>query len=161
MQKNNKMEAICVISNFLTNSRKKIRGEVLLKEINKNKVSIKGKITGLKPGYHGFHIHKSGDLRNGCDSLCAHYNPFNKTHGGIKDKTRHVGDLGNIFANKNGVANINITDNLVKLSGKYSVIGRSIIVHEDEDDLGKGGFKDSLTTGHAGNRIACGIIAIL
>ena len=54
-----------------------------------------------------------------------------------------------------------MTDHLVKLSGRYSVIGRSLIVHQDKDDLGKGGHNDSLTTGHAGKRIACGIIGIL
>jgi len=33
-------------------------------------------------------------------------------------------------------------------------------VHADEDDLGRGGFPDSKTTGHAGARIACGVIGI-
>jgi hypothetical protein len=36
--------------------------------------------------------------------------------------------------------------------------GRSIIVHEEPDDLGKGPFEDSHTTGHSGKRIACAII---
>ena len=39
-----------------------------------------------------------------------------------------------------------ISDKLIKLRGKYSVIGRSIVVHEDEDDLGLGDHSDSLTT---------------
>ena len=34
----------------------------------------------------------------------------------------------------------------------------SLVVHEDEDDLGKGGFPDSLTTGHAGKRLDCAVI---
>ena len=37
---------------------------------------------------------------------------------------------------------------------------RSVILHADEDDLGRGGFPDSKTTGHAGARIACGVIGI-
>ena len=51
-----------------------------------------------------------------------------------------------------------ISDKLIKLRGKYSVIGRSIVIHDDPDDLGIGGHSDSHTTGHAGKRIACGII---
>ena len=104
------------------------------------------------------HIHETGDLTEGCKSLCAHYNPFNKTHGGPNDKNRHVGDLGNITANDKGVAKIRIFDNLVKLKGKYSVLGRSIVIHEDEDDLGKGDNKECLITGNAGKRIGCGVI---
>ena len=36
--------------------------------------------------------------------------------------------------------------------------GRAVIVHADEDDLGKGDEEDSLTTGHSGKRIGCAII---
>jgi Cu-Zn family superoxide dismutase len=36
--------------------------------------------------------------------------------------------------------------------------GRSLIVHADPDDLGKGKEEDSKTTGHSGKRIACAII---
>ena len=78
----------------------------------------------------------------------AHYNPHNKKHGGPDSKERHVGDLGNIKANKNGIVKMKISDKLVKLRGKYNVIGRSIVIHEDEDDLGLGAHNDSLTTGH-------------
>ena len=36
--------------------------------------------------------------------------------------------------------------------------GRSVIVHEDEDDYGRGPHEDSKTTGHSGARIGCAII---
>jgi Cu-Zn family superoxide dismutase len=36
--------------------------------------------------------------------------------------------------------------------------GRSVIVHADEDDYGRGPHEDSKTTGHSGARIACGVI---
>lgn len=39
-------------------------------------VWIRGNITGLTPGKHGFHIYQSGDLREGCDKLGGHFNPF-------------------------------------------------------------------------------------
>lgn len=38
------------------------------------------------------------------------------------------------------------------------LFGRSMIVHADPDDYGKGGQEDSLKTGHAGRRIGCAII---
>ena len=91
----------------------------------------------------------------------AHFNPYNKLHGDRKSKIRHVGDLGNIFA-KNNKSKGYFYDNLVSLipGNKCNVIGRSIVIHEDKDDLGKGGDDESLVTGNAGKRIACGIIGI-
>ena len=108
-------------------------------------------------GKHGIHIHETGDLRMGCISLCEHYNPYNKVHGGPNDKIRHVGDLGNLKS-KRGKVNKVFRDKLIKLRGKYSIIGRSVVIHADEDDLGKGGDEESLITGNSGARIACGVI---
>ena len=49
-------------------------------------------------------------------------------------------------------------DNLVKITGKYSVMARSMVIHEKEDNLGKGDNEESLINGNAGKRIVCGII---
>ena len=43
-------------------------------------------------------------------------------------------------------------------TGEYSVLGRSVMIHADKDDLGKGGHELSSTTGNAGARVACGEI---
>jgi Cu-Zn family superoxide dismutase len=72
-----------------------------------------------------------------------------------------VGDLGNIVADESGVAQGEMVDGLIKLSGEFSVIGRSMMVHADVDDLGKGGHDLSPTTGNAGARIACGEIKLV
>ena len=157
---NNMKKAICVIG---MPQKTKVYGVIKIRELDINMVHITGKIEGLTPGLHGFHIHKCGDLEQQCDSCCAHYNPHNRTHGGPDDLERHVGDLGNIKANEQGIANIDIKDHLVKLSGPYSVIGRSFVIHESKDDLGKGTGKykeESLKTGNAGKRIGCGVIGI-
>jgi len=123
--------------------------------------SIKCVISGLKPGKHGFHIHQFGDLSDGCNSAGAHFNPYGKTHGAPTADERHVGDLGNVIVkDQNADTEYSIDDKLVSLIGANSVIGRSIVVHADEDDLGLGGHAQSKTTGNAGGRVACGVIGI-
>lgn len=119
---------------------------------------ISYKIYGLSPGLHGIHIHECADFSQGCISAGPHYNPFNKKHGGPNDTERHVGDLGNVLAGSDGFASGTISDNMIKLYGDFSVIGRSIMIHADEDDLGRGGHELSLSTGNSGARICCGEI---
>jgi len=136
------------------------RGTVTFTQSNPEECVIEYRVTGLAPGPHGFHIHNLADFSNGCMSAGPHYNPFGKNHGGPGDEERHVGDLGNIEANADGVAEGRLVDRLVKLSGEHTVVGRSVMVHADPDDCGRGGHKDSLTTGNAGARIACGEITL-
>ncbi|XP_037504817.1 superoxide dismutase [Cu-Zn] [Rhipicephalus sanguineus] len=124
------------------------------------RVAVQGNITHLTPGLHGFHVHEYGDLTDGCTSAGSHYNPFGKDHGAPFDENRHVGDLGNIEADNSGSAVFGLTDHELQLNGEFSIIGRSIVVHQDKDDLGRGNFSDSLTTGHSGSRIACCVIGI-
>jgi superoxide dismutase, Cu-Zn family len=118
-----------------------------------NVVEVKGEITGLKPGEHAFHVHEFGDCSS-ADGMSAggHFNPFNAPHGGPHEGPRHVGDLGNIKADESGKAVIDMKDNMIKLFGPASIIGRSLIVHEKEDDL------KSQPSGNAGGRIACAVI---
>lgn len=128
--------------------------------IQKKKLEIHYEIYGLTDGEHGFHIHEYGDLTDECNSACAHFNPFHKTHGGLHGKNRHAGDLGNIIS-KNKVSKGVIQTNSLSLHyNKKCIIGRMIIIHEDKDDLGKGNNEESLKTGNAGKRLACGVIGI-
>jgi Cu-Zn family superoxide dismutase len=139
----------------------KIKGTVTFTEdINNNNVIIDIKLKGLKKnGLHGFHVHESGDLTDKCESMCAHFNPYNKTHGCPGMKNRHVGDLGNLKTDAKGCAEYTITDDIIKLRGnKANIIGRGLIIHADEDDCGTGGDKTSLANGNSGKRIACSII---
>ena len=123
---------------------------------------IAGRLAGLTPNQkHAFHIHELGDLTdpgNGCVSLAGHYNPRGETHGGPESCHRHVGDLGNLQANQEGVAEFEFVDNKIHLIGPHSIIGRSCVVHLFSDDLGDGHNAESLKTGNAGPRIACGVV---
>jgi Cu-Zn family superoxide dismutase len=133
----------------------RIKGEVVV--INyRDGVKLKANFTELPPGKHGFHIHKAGDLRGeGCHGLCEHYDIGKNTHGGAPDHggQRHTGDLGNIEL-KDGKFQ---KEYYIKGTKVKDLWGRSIIVHEDEDDLGKGTYEDSKVTGHSGARIGCAI----
>jgi len=147
---------VCAIAVFDS----KIKGTVRFTETAENHVEIEVHLTGLKKNHpHGFHVHECGDMSEQCESMCAHFNPYNTTHGGPDSKIRHVGDLGNILSDQHGRADYTFTDHMIKLRGtKCNIIGRGLIVHADEDDLGLGSFPDSLTTGHSGKRIGCAVI---
>ena len=148
--------AICQIS---PDQGSTLSGVVTFKQTS-SCCEIKGTFTNLPKGKHGIHIHEFGNLKQGCQSCGAHYNPFNKEHGGPSDAERHVGDLGNIESNGDFETKFELNNQMINLVGEWSVVGRSIVVHQDEDDLGMKGFPDSKTTGHSGKRIACGVIGV-
>jgi superoxide dismutase, Cu-Zn family len=118
-------------------------------------VRVIAKVTGLSPGVHGFHVHEVGDC-SAPDGTSAggHFNPEGMEHGAPDATMRHAGDLGNLEANEAGVAELDRVDGQLALDGTHSVVGRSVIVHADPDDL------VSQPTGAAGARVACGVIEL-
>jgi len=139
-----------------------VTGTVVFEQASKSApVSVTGNLKALDPSSsRGFHIHQFGDVTNGCTSPGSHFNPFNKHHGAPTASERHVGDLGNIQSNASGTANFTLKDKLISLNGPLSIIGRTVVVHAGTDDLGLGGNDESLKTGNAGARAACGVIGI-
>lgn len=79
----------------------------------------------------------SGNLTGGCDSTGEHWNPFNTTHGGLQDPKdkRHVGDLGNVQTDANGVATLDITDDIMSLNGPLSIVGYVTCARREEECL--------------------------
>lgn len=146
-------KAIAVV--HATKSGGEAKGEVTFTKVEGG-VEVKGRITGLTPGKHGFHIHEFGDPSSP-DALSAggHFNPDKTEHGAMKAEKRHVGDLGNITASARGVAEIGpIIDPSLAFSGAHNILGRGLIVHEKADDL------KTQPTGNAGGRVAVGVIGV-
>lgn len=109
------------------------------------------------------HIHEYGDLMEGCKTLGGHWNPLNRQHGSIfiDINKSHAGDLiNNISTDENGKFQFKYSDPRIQLYGDVteSIFGRSVVIHYESDDLGLGGDLESLKTGNAGGRLACGII---
>ncbi|MCO8120259.1 superoxide dismutase family protein [Stieleria sp. TO1_6] len=127
-----------------------VKGVLMLDQME-GFVRVHGKVIGLTPGEHGFHIHEFGDLTK-ADGTSAggHYAPAGHDHG-APGKQSHAGDLGNITANDDGVATVDIKAEDLKL---HLVLGRSIVVHGGKDDL------KSQPSGAAGPRVGVGVIGV-
>ncbi|KAM7344020.1 copper chaperone for superoxide dismutase [Cochliomyia hominivorax] len=137
-----------------------IQGVIRFTSIRKDKpgLVVDGVVDGLSPGLHGIHIHETGDVSSGCASVGNHYNPRGSPHGSPDDdiNNRHAGDLGNIRADDTGRATFRFMDNVLDV---WEIIGRSVVITQNPDDLGRGQNEQSRVDGNSGDRIACGIIA--
>lgn len=115
-------------------------------------ILVRGNFEGLEPGNHGFHIHEFGDCSSeDATSAGGHFNPGNNEHASPTSLERHMGDLGNLQADENGIANAEFIDASLSLD---KILGRGIIIHASEDDF------ETQPTGDAGSRVACGVIGI-
>lgn len=132
-----------------------VTGTVRFSRTDAGAVRIHGKITGLSPGAHGFHVHQFGDLSSAESGKSAggHFAPKGMPHGAPDAEKRHVGDLGNITADEEGIAMIDKLDTIIELSGPHSIVGRALVVHEKADSF-------TQPSGEAGARVAFGVIGV-
>ncbi len=105
---------------------------------------------------HAVHIHEFGDCTaKDATSAGGHWNPEGEDHGKLDHGDHfHLGDIGNVTANEDGIATLTgTTDKWSMVEGvSNSIIGKSVVVHEHADDF------TSQPSGAAGGRIGCGII---
>jgi len=144
--------AICLVRG---NKDPSVWGVITLSQRHSEaRCQIEGKIHGLEPGKYGIHLHEFGNLSDTITTAGGLYNPHDKLHGDPNGDQRTVGSLGNIECVAGEDEAIFLySDWLVCLSGEHSVIGRSIIIHEKEDDF-------SHPNGKAGKALCSGVIAI-
>ncbi|HET6345810.1 MAG TPA: superoxide dismutase family protein, partial [Myxococcota bacterium] len=132
-----------------------VAGSVTFTELPDGGVHAEGKLTGLTPGVHGFHVHEGGSCSAPDGSSAGpHFNPTAAPHGDVEAAQSHVGDLGNITADASGSATVSVTKKSATLAegAATSFLNRAVIVHKKGDDL------KSQPAGDAGDRIGCGII---
>lgn len=116
-------------------------------------VLVEAQLEGLTPGKHGIHIHEHGDCSGTmAEAAGGHFNPMHHDHGAAATGESHEGDLGNIVADTSGQAHLRLKDKYLTLSGDESILGLSIIVTAQEDDL------VSQPSGNSGAGVACGLI---
>jgi superoxide dismutase, Cu-Zn family len=139
------------VAKLESKSGSKVTGTVTFTKMG-DEVQVVADIENLTPGKHGFHIHEKGDCSAAdASSAGGHFNPTHQHHGGPMTPEHHTGDLGNIEADSSGKAHFDWKGKM-SLSGTDSIVGKSIVVHEKEDDL------KTDPAGNSGARIGCGVI---
>lgn len=135
-------------------SGSKVKGKATFTE-HEGKVVMKLVVSGLTPGDHAIHLHDVGDC-SAPDAMSAggHWNPTAEKHGRWGRAPFHHGDIGNLYANRKGKAELTFETELWSIgTGKPAdIIGRSVIIHAKVDDYA------TQPTGNAGERVACGVI---
>ncbi|UTR13253.1 superoxide dismutase family protein [Salipaludibacillus sp. LMS25] len=142
-------------------------GDVLFFHEGKS-VIVEAHVEGIEPGYHGFHLHDDPLCEHDDDapfsSATGHYNPEDDVHGD------HAGDMPPLYANEDGTAYMAVQLDMFTPEQLLDD-GVAVMIHEDPDNLGhipnryesteahtSGPDDETLDTGDAGARIACGVV---
>ncbi|XP_064193716.1 extracellular superoxide dismutase [Cu-Zn]-like [Anguilla rostrata] len=100
------------------------------------------------------HVHQYGELSEGCDSAGGRYSPRGSAH------LYHPGDFGNFVPRRGRIREQREASKRATLFGETTLFGHAVVIHEGEDDLGRGGDEGSHRHGNAGRRLACCVIGI-
>ena len=94
--------------NYTINSKSgtQTQGTAKFVQTGKN-VEMDLNVYKLTPGIHAVHIHEKGDCSSTDGSSAGgHWNPTNHDHGKFGSETFHMGDIGNLNADKEGNARL-------------------------------------------------------
>lgn len=142
-------------------------GRVVMRQRG-GKVVVHVTARGLEPGFHGFHVHSIG--------LCepdAPEGPFTTAGGhytgGSPDHGDHAGDLPSLLVTEDGQAWASFVTDRFTLAELRDADGSAVMVHAGRDNFANiperytsagvpGPDADTLSTGDAGSRAACGVV---
>ncbi|MVU80259.1 superoxide dismutase family protein [Nocardia sp. ET3-3] len=123
---------------------------------------------GLKPGFHGLHLHSVGKCEpNSVAPAGGAPGDFLSAGGHLQvgEANAHPssGDLTSLEVLKDGTAKLSTTTDSVTLD---EIKGKALIIHAGADNFGNipnryapAPDADTLATGDAGARVACGVVA--
>lgn len=140
--------------NYTINSKSgtETQGTAKFVQTGKN-VEMDLNVYKLTPGIHAVHIHEKGDCSSTDGSSAGgHWNPTNHDHGKFGSEAFHMGDIGNLNADKDGTARMVFKTDKWCIGCKdetKNIVGKSLIIHAGRDD-----FKTQ-PTGNAGGRVGC------
>jgi Cu-Zn family superoxide dismutase len=139
-------------------------GVVRLTE-SRGSVTVRATVRGQSPGFHGFHVHGTGECVPPFTSAGGHFNPGGAGHGA------HAGDLPSLLVSENGTATLTFVTDRFRLTDLFDADGSAVIVHQAPDNFANipdryhshqedvfGPDSATLATGDAGGRAACGVV---
>jgi Cu-Zn family superoxide dismutase len=138
-------------------------GVAVLRERH-GKVVVSTAVSRLAPEFHGFHVHAVGQCVPPFTSAGGHFNPGGVSHGA------HAGDLPSLLVTRDGTAQLQFTTDRFTISDLFDMDGSALIVHAGRDNYANipnrytnptgapGPDTETLATGDAGARAACGVV---
>jgi len=140
--------------NYTVNAKSGTATQGTAEFVQKGKmVSLDMNVYKLTPGIHAVHIHEKGDCSAAdASSAGGHWNPSSNDHGKWGTEHFHMGDIGNLNADKNGTARLLFSTDkwCIGCSDESkNIVGKALVIHADKDD-----FKTQ-PTGNAGGRVGC------
>ncbi|WP_394753726.1 superoxide dismutase family protein [Crenothrix sp.] len=151
----------------LYNQAGKVIGKVVFSQ-HKNGVEVKVNVTDLPPGFHGFHVHTTGQCT--IVTTTPPTLPFASAGAHFKldpasNHKDHNGDLPVLLVNKNGTAKAEFRTDRFMVKDLFDADGSAVIVHADPDNYANIPVRyapapdaDTLKTGDSGGRSACGVV---
>jgi superoxide dismutase, Cu-Zn family len=131
------------------------------------KVDVDAEVWRVAPGFHGFHVHATGECVPPFTSAGGHFNPASVSHGD------HAGDMPSLLVNEDGTGELRFETDRFSLSELFDADGSAVIVHAGRDNFANipdryhshtydtfGPDTDTLATGDAGARTACGAVEL-